>query len=1218
MRKIRHLLFLLALCLMSGASFGQAQSTLDIALQHLEANQAEWGLDKADLADLKISDHVYSTFGEVDHYYFVQRYEGIEVYNAITAVHVKQDGKVTALRHNFIPQLASKINTTSNRMNESDAVMQVLKDLEIPSAKFNPTPINRAEGVTTFDRGTLSNVDIKVRPIYQFVGDEVRLAWDVTLDPTKNADYWSIRVDAIDGAILDKTNFTLYCQFHKETGNGHSAACTDHNHDTPLVKTTTSTSESIDAVSMGGTYNVFAEIVDGFVSPFESPVHGDRTIITDPADPTASPFGWHDNNGDNEPDFDITRGNNVHAYLDVDDNNAPDPGSDVSGGSELNFDFPWSDAAGIGPEDFEEAAVSNLFFMNNYMHDFTYAYGFDERAGNFQQDQYGNAESGGNDWVRAEAQDGRDLHYADPVNNGNVNNANFATPADGAGPRMQMFIWSRAGGKLLSVNSPENIARKYETETAAFSPDPTVNPVVDAELALAFDDDLQNPSFVCGEITNPEEVTGKVAVIDRGGCLFIDKALNAQNAGAIAVLVCNFEDPAIVMGGVLPELTIPAIMIGNTDCTVIKSVMANSPDPVVVSIGADGAEGADFFDGDMDNGIVAHEYGHGISNRLVGGPSQAGCLANAEQMGEGWSDFFTLVTAQKPGQDGSERRGIGTYVGRESPNGNGIRSNPYSTDLSIRPETFENLPSAAVPHGLGAIWNSMLWDMYWALVDEHGFSSDLINGEAGNNIAVRLVMEGMKMTACSPGFVDGRDGILAADQFLYDGVNSCIIWEAFARRGLGENASQGSNADSSDGVADFNAPRECVIEMKLTKEIDAAEGDEGMADVVDPGESINMIMTIVNDKGAPVNEVTLTETIAPGTTVSNISNGGEVVGDNIVWELGTMEPLDAFEITYTLTTDPNVQSDTRFFDNLESGAPAWIPLSDAPSNPDLTENLWDLGSENAGLGTFSGNVAFFINDVGVESRENLLLTEEINVSGENPGLRFFHNFDTEAGADGVLVQVSVDGAITFQDIVAEQFIKNTYPRELQFGTFVLPFLEAYSGNSEGWIDTWVDLSQYQGQTIFVRFRFGSDDNTEGIGYAIDNFEYLNIERFNTTATLTTAEEDLIELILPEGGIKINSTGIVAVDDVNNPSLGFNIYPNPATETVNLSINNITAKDAQLSVFNYSGQLIEERKINLSAGFQTEQVNVTNYPTGFYFFRLTTERGVATEKIMVGK
>jgi len=42
------------------------------------------------------------------------------------------------------------------------------------------------------------------------------------------------------------------------------------------------------------------------------------------------------------------------------------------------------------------------------------------------------------------------------------------------------------------------------------------------------------------------------------------------------------------------------------------------------------------IDGDLDNGIIAHEYGHGISIRLTGGPSDSDCLNNSEQMGEGW------------------------------------------------------------------------------------------------------------------------------------------------------------------------------------------------------------------------------------------------------------------------------------------------------------------------------------------------------------------------------------------------------------------------------------------------------------------------------------------------------------------------------------------------------------------------------------------------------
>ena len=57
-------------------------------------------------------------------------------------------------------------------------------------------------------------------------------------------------------------------------------------------------------------------------------------------------------------------------------------------------------------------------------------------------------------------------------------------------------------------------------------------------------------------------------------------------------------------------------------------------------------------DGGYDNLVIIHEYGHGISNRLTGGPGAAGCLGNSEQMGEGWSDWYGLVMTMEPGDAG--------------------------------------------------------------------------------------------------------------------------------------------------------------------------------------------------------------------------------------------------------------------------------------------------------------------------------------------------------------------------------------------------------------------------------------------------------------------------------------------------------------------------------------------------------------------------------------
>ncbi|WP_443632291.1 M36 family metallopeptidase [Candidatus Marifrigoribacter sp. Uisw_064] len=216
-------------------------------------------------------------------------------------------------------------------------------------------------------------------------------------------------------------------------------------------------------------------------------------------------------------------------------------------------------------------------------------------------------------------------------------------------------------------------------------------------------------------------------------------------------------------------------------------------------------------DGDFDNGVVIHEYGHGISNRLTGGASVS-CLQNSEQMGEGWSDFYGLVMTINVGDVGTAARGIGSYLFGQPANGGGIRVEPYSTDMGIYTQTYANVNGAVVPHGVGEIWANMLWEMTWGLIDTYGFDTDIynftgnVNLDKGNVMALALVTEGLKLQPCSPGFVDGRDAILAADLALYGGANACTIWEAFAKRGLGFSASQGSSGSTSDQTVAFDLP----------------------------------------------------------------------------------------------------------------------------------------------------------------------------------------------------------------------------------------------------------------------------------------------------------------------------------------------------------------------------------------------------------------------------
>ncbi|HSH03120.1 MAG TPA: M36 family metallopeptidase, partial [Anaerolineae bacterium] len=164
------------------------------------------------------------------------------------------------------------------------------------------------------------------------------------------------------------------------------------------------------------------------------------------------------------------------------------------------------------------------------------------------------------------------------------------------------------------------------------------------------------------------------------------------------------------------------------------------------------------------------------------------------------------------GDLGSDARGIGTYLFGQPPNGPGIRPNPYSTDFGVNNRTYSALPGLAVPHGVGFLWATMVWEMNWELIangSQSGLDPDIFNGTGGNNLTTQLVMDGMKLQPCSPGFVDGRNAILQADVNLTGGANQCVIWAAFARRGLGFSASQGSSGSTGDGTEAFDMPPSC-------------------------------------------------------------------------------------------------------------------------------------------------------------------------------------------------------------------------------------------------------------------------------------------------------------------------------------------------------------------------------------------------------------------------
>ena len=148
-----------------------------------------------------------------------------------------------------------------------------------------------------------------------------------------------------------------------------------------------------------------------------------------------------------------------------------------------------------------------------------------------------------------------------------INNGNLVW----AGPQVTADVPNVLGNPSLRINSPPAIAGTYTIGLADFGP-PVSSPGITADVVQT------SPSDGCTAVGG--SVSGKIAFIDRGTCNFVVKTKNAQNAGAIGVIIGNVAssvnpDVAPGMTGVDPTLTIPTVSLALTDANKIRAQLGN-------------------------------------------------------------------------------------------------------------------------------------------------------------------------------------------------------------------------------------------------------------------------------------------------------------------------------------------------------------------------------------------------------------------------------------------------------------------------------------------------------------------------------------------------------------------------------------------------------------------------------------------------------------------
>ncbi len=382
----------------------------------LNQNAALFGHDASVLGSAVIRRETTSPGTGLQTVIWQQEFHGIPVHEAILASHSSAKGELARISSHLLPDLAAAAQSGSASwqtllsgpiLTAEQAVAKAGANL---GADFDPNQVAVVKAPQGASRlQSLAGASLRGETYAQLVWlplnrDAMRLCWKVFVTPKNRQQMYRVLVDAETGEVLVRHNLT-----------------------------------SDQSAAVAASYRVYTSDSPSPFSPSwptpntEQPRIIPRTLVQNltSLNALASPRGWlgdPNQNGAYE-----TRGNNVDAHTDLDDDDLADTPRPSSAANPPVFDFPQD--LSLGPLTYTNASVVQLFYWNNFMHDKLYELGFTESAGNFQNDNFGRGGLG-NDAVQADALDGAAL--GDPFH---YNNANFATPDDGFPGRMQMYVF---------------------------------------------------------------------------------------------------------------------------------------------------------------------------------------------------------------------------------------------------------------------------------------------------------------------------------------------------------------------------------------------------------------------------------------------------------------------------------------------------------------------------------------------------------------------------------------------------------------------------------------------------------------------------------------------------------------------------------------------------------------------------------------------------------
>jgi len=770
-----------------------------------------------------------------------------------------------------------------------------------------------------------------------------------------------------------------------------------------------------------------------------------------------------------------------------------------------------------------QAATTQLFVDINFLHDWFYDAGFNEASGNAQYDNFGRG-GASLDRIKAEAQD-----------SGGSNNANMYTPADGVSPRMQMYMFTLYGGSMFfDVVSPAAAAGKRSIGTASFGPQ-----TFDITAPMIF----PAPLTACTTLTNAAQVAGKIVIVDReptsgeGACAIATKLTNISAAGAAGIILVNLSSwpyYVLYLSDPMPGFATPVLSISWNDAASIRAQL-NASNPVVGHMVREPYSLAP-RDAAIDNQIVAHEWGHYLSNRLIG---NAGGLTNNQgrSMGEGWGDFLALMLTVRPDDvaTASNTTWNGTYAtGTFATSGGAdgglnqgyyfaIRRYPYSTDLTKNPLTFKHIQNgvalpAGVPvnnngygnpnaevHNSGEMWANVLWECYASLLRDTQGGTPRLTFQQAQDRMKEYIVASLKLTPVTPTYIEGRDALLAAAA-ANDPVDYTLFYQAFARRGMGVGAIAPDRFSSTHaGVQEsFSALGFARFAGSTLYDYEPVTCD---ADgILDHGETGKLSVSLKNTGTVVLNGITGTiTTTTPGIT---LSGGGAVTFPDVApgdTTTGIVEVTMAAGVTAITDMDftlqfshPSIEAGAQTALMRYRGNADVIPSMLATDTVDTPATRWTASTGIGGplspwVRRSVPATVWHVPNPGTAADERLESPPVTISAAGTLKIEFDHLYQFEyyccgQGWDGGVVEMSRNGG-PWNDIGGSAY--TGYIIDEEDGGNPLELRPAFVG-SAGPLHTVLTPTVAAGDVVRVRFRMGSDYIIGAYGWDIDSITFTGI------------------------------------------------------------------------------------------------------------------------------